>query len=675
MEKEKQSINFNSVIFRAYDIRGVFGEELTCEVVHEIAKAIGTIAHKQNQQEIVVGRDGRLSSPELNQVLIEGLLSTGIDIIDIGIVPTPATYFASYHLQANNCVMITGSHNAAEYNGLKTVIANNSLSGIGIQEIRQYLISKEYEVGQGTLQQKDISTDYIQRILSGVNIAGKTSLKIVVDCGNGSAGEIAPKLFDALNCNAVMMFPEIDGSFPNHHPDPSQPENLKDLMDKVKEEKADIGFAFDGDGDRLGVIDADGNIIWPDRQLMLLAKDVLSRNKGSHIIFDVKCTRHLKSIIESNNGRALMWKTGHSFIKHKMNEVNAPLAGEMSGHIFFKERWYGFDDALYTAARFIEIFSNSKKTPTELFAELPCGVSTPELRMSLVENEHTNFMKEFSDNIKCELIESMIEINTNICSNIEEVEKDIKKTLNHLDEILKNYETEINCTSLHPFAIGKNQIITDNARYKRIMKELQMVGKRFISQGLHVHIGINNSEDAIKVNNALRIYLPLLLSLSTSSPFWRGENTGFKSYRSIVFEDLPRTGTPEYFDSASSYDKYVETLIESGGVTGLRPDERDILEGVFALHETQVREVMVPRSGMVTLPIDVRFSELMKAVHRTQHARFLVIGESLDDVRGVIDLRQLAEPISRGEMNADSPLEPYSYLIGIGYPYRHHFRE
>ena len=399
MGEENEGLDFNSVIFRAYDIRGVFGEEFTCEVAYEIARAIGTMARKKNQQNIIIGRDGRISSPELHQVLIDGLRSTGIDIIDIGIVPTPATYFASYHLQANNCVMITGSHNAAEYNGLKTVIANNSLSGTGIQEIRQYLISKEYEVGEGTLQQKDISTDYIQRILSGVNIAEKTPLKIVVDCGNGSASEIAPRLFDALNCNAVMMFSEIDGSFPNHHPDPSQPENLKDLMDKIKEEKADIGFAFDGDGDRLGVVDADGNIIWPDRQLMLLAKDVLSRNKGSHIIFDVKCTRYLKSVIESNNGKALMWKTGHSFIKHKMNEVNAPLAGEMSGHIFFKERWYGFDDALYTAARFIEIFSNSKKTPTELFAELPYGVSTPELRMSLAENEHTNFMKEFSDNI------------------------------------------------------------------------------------------------------------------------------------------------------------------------------------------------------------------------------------------------------------------------------------
>ena len=399
MEKEKHSISFNSVIFRAYDIRGVFGEELTCEVVHEIAKAIGTIAQKQNQQEIVVGRDGRLSSPELNQVLIEGLLSTGMDIIDIGIVPTPAAYFASHHLNTNNCVMITGSHNAADYNGLKIVIAGNSLYADGIEEIKNYVISKEYKVGDGTLRNVDISSDYIQRISDDINVSKGSLPKIVIDCGNGSSGAIAPLLFEEIGCDLITMFSEIDGRFPNHHPDPSQPDNLEDLISRVKKENADIGFAFDGDGDRLGMIDSVGNIIWPDKQLMLLAIDVLSRNKGSSIIYDVKCTQYLKSIIESNHGKAIMWKTGHSFIKQKMNEINAPLAGEMSGHIFFKERWYGFDDALYTAARFIEIFSNSKKKPTELFGGLPYGISTPELRMFLKENDHNNFMKEFSQNI------------------------------------------------------------------------------------------------------------------------------------------------------------------------------------------------------------------------------------------------------------------------------------
>ena len=399
MDKEKQNINFNSVIFRAYDIRGVFGDELTCEVVYEIAKAIGTIAHKKNQQEIVVGRDGRLSSPELNLVLIEGLLSTGINVTDIGIVPTPVTYFASHYLKTNNCVMITGSHNAAEYNGLKTVIAGESLFAEGIEEIKKYVISKKYVVGRGSLQHIDVSTDYIQRILGDIDISAGYTPKIVIDCGNGSAGEIAPRLFDELRCDLITIFSEIDGSFPNHHPDPSQPDNLEDLVRKVKKENADIGFAFDGDGDRLGVVDAAGNIIWPDKQLMLLAIDVLSRNKGSNIIYDVKCTKYLKSIIESSYGKPLMWKTGHSFIKQKMHEVDAPLAGEMSGHIFFKERWYGFDDAIYTAARFIEIFSKNKKKPTELFKDLPYGVSTPELRMFLKEDEHSNFMREFSNNI------------------------------------------------------------------------------------------------------------------------------------------------------------------------------------------------------------------------------------------------------------------------------------
>tara|TARA_B100000029_G_scaffold493642_1_gene556409 strand:- start:1503 stop:2903 length:1401 start_codon:yes stop_codon:yes gene_type:complete len=399
MEKEKQNINFNSVIFRAYDIRGVFGDELTCEVVNEIAKAIGTIARQKKQQEIVVGRDGRLSSPELNLVLIEGLLSTGINVTDIGIVPTPVTYFASHHLETNNCVMITGSHNAAEYNGLKTVIAGESLFAEGIEEIKKNVISKKYVIGRGTLRHVDLSTDYIKRILDDIDVSTEHKPKIVIDCGNGSAGEIAPRLFEELSCDLITIFSEIDGSFPNHHPDPSQPDNLEDLAREVKKENADIGFAFDGDGDRLGVVDATGNIIWPDKQLMLLAIDVLSRNKGSNIIYDVKCTKHLKSIIESSHGKPLMWKTGHSFVKQKMYEVDAPLAGEMSGHIFFKERWYGFDDAIYTAARFLEIFSKNRKKPTELFQDLPYGVSTPELRMFLKEDEHSNFMGEFSKNI------------------------------------------------------------------------------------------------------------------------------------------------------------------------------------------------------------------------------------------------------------------------------------
>ncbi len=385
------------VIFRAYDIRGVVGETLTESAVYEIARAIGTMAHERGQQGIVVARDGRDSSPELCEALIKGLTSTGRDVIDIGMVPTPVLYFATHHLETGSGVMITGSHNAAEYNGLKIMLAGNTLSGDDIKDIQNRTISGEHAVGQGDVRHADISADYVRRITEDIPVALGSSLKIVVDCGNGVAGTLAPQLLNAIGHDVVEIYCDIDGKFPNHHPDPSQPENLKDLVDKVKAEGADVGFAFDGDGDRLGLVDGEGNIIWPDRQLMLLAKDVLSRNQGANIIFDVKCSRYLKSIIETNGGVPLMWKTGHSFIKNKMKEVDAPLAGELSGHIFFKERWYGFDDALYTAARFIEIFTNAKETPTELFAELPEGVSTPELRMPLSEDQHAGFMEELVD--------------------------------------------------------------------------------------------------------------------------------------------------------------------------------------------------------------------------------------------------------------------------------------
>ena len=382
------------VIFRAYDIRGVVGETLTEAAVYEIARANGTMAHERGQQGIVVARDGRDSSPELCEALIKGLTSTGRDVIDIGMVPTPVLYFATYHLETGSGVMVTGSHNAAEYNGLKIMLGGNTLSGDDIKDIQNRTISGEHAVGQGDVRHADISADYVRRITEDIPVALGSSLKIVVDCGNGVAGTLAPQLLNAIGHDVIELYCDIDGKFPNHHPDPSQPENLKDLVDKVKAEGADVGFAFDGDGDRLGLVDGEGNIIWPDRQLMLLAKDVLSRNQGANIIFDVKCSRYLKSIIESNGGVPMMWKTGHSFIKNKMKEVDAPLAGELSGHIFFKERWYGFDDALYTAARFIEIFTNAKQTPTELFSELPEGVSTPELRMALTEDQHAGFMEE-----------------------------------------------------------------------------------------------------------------------------------------------------------------------------------------------------------------------------------------------------------------------------------------
>ena len=391
---EVEQIQIAPVIFRAYDIRGVVGDTLTEAAVYEIARAIGTMAHERGQQGIVVARDGRNSSPELSEALIKGLRSTGRDVIDIGLVPTPVLYFATHHLETGSGVMITGSHNAPEYNGLKIMLAGTTLSGDDIKEIQNRVAADEHTSGQGDLRHADIAADYIRRISEDIPVALGFSLKIVIDCGNGAAGVLAPQLLNAIGHDVIEMNCEIDGNFPSHHPDPSQPENLIELINKVKAEGADIGFAFDGDGDRLGVVDGEGNIIWPDRQLMLLAKDVLTRNQGAQIIFDVKCSRYLKSIIESNGGKPLMWKTGHSFIKNKMKEIDAPLAGEMSGHIFFKERWYGFDDALYTAARFIEIFTNAKESPAVLFAELPDGVSTPELRMPLPEDQHAGFMEE-----------------------------------------------------------------------------------------------------------------------------------------------------------------------------------------------------------------------------------------------------------------------------------------
>lgn len=395
--EEEKGLNIDPVVFRAYDIRGVVEESLTEEAVYEIAKAIGTMAHEQGQQALVVARDGRLSSPMLGEALIKGIRETGTDVIDIGVVPTPVLYFATHHLETGSGVMVTGSHNAPEYNGLKIMLGGTTLSGDDIKEIQRRTAEGEYTSGQGDLRHADISADYVRRISEDIPVALGSSLKIVVDCANGVAGTLAPQLLNAIGHDIVEMYCDIDGTFPNHHPDPSQPENLQPLIDRVKEEGADIGFAFDGDGDRLGVVDAEGNIIWPDRQLMLLALDVLERNQGANIIFDVKCSRYLKSIIEACGGKPLMWKTGHSFIKNKMKEVDAPLAGEMSGHIFFKERWYGFDDALYTSARFVEIFSNAKTKPTEMFAELPGGVSTPELRMPLEEDQHMGFMEVLTE--------------------------------------------------------------------------------------------------------------------------------------------------------------------------------------------------------------------------------------------------------------------------------------
>lgn len=389
-------------IFRAYDIRGIVGKELTPETVTSIGRAIGSEAHDRGEQTVIVGRDGRDSSPELAEALIHGLCAAGCNVIDIGMVPTPVLYFATHHLDPNSGVMLTGSHNGPEYNGLKIVLGGETLSEDAIQDIYQRITEQDFTSGMGEVETKDLVADYIRRISEDIPVALGGAFKLVVDCGNGIPGAVAPELYRALGHDVVELYCDVDGKFPNHHPDPSQTKNMQDLIARVKAEQADLGFAFDGDGDRLGVVDNEGKIIWPDRQMMLLSKDVLSRNPGAEIIFDVKCSRYLRSTIEANGGKPLMWKTGHSLIKSKMKETGSPLAGEMSGHIFFKERWYGFDDALYTGARLLEVLMAAKTKPAEVFKELPEGVSTPELRVDLAEDAHKSFMAQMQEKMSFE---------------------------------------------------------------------------------------------------------------------------------------------------------------------------------------------------------------------------------------------------------------------------------
>ena len=385
-------------IFRAYDIRGIVGRTLTADIARLIGLGIGTEAAARGEQEIVVGRDGRDSSPELSSALVAGLRSSGRDVVDIGIVPTPLLYFATHWLPADSGVMVTGSHNGPEYNGMKLIIAGKTLYGEDLQAIYRRIVAGDFTRGRGELSSSDVKNDYVARVAGDIStVAQGAALKIIIDCGNGVAGVIAPQLFRSLGHQVEEMYCEVDGAFPNHHPDPSQPENLEALIARVTAQGADIGLAFDGDGDRLGVVDSAGHIIWPDRQLMVLAKDVLSRNRGAGIIYDVKCSRYLKTVVEANGGVPLMWKTGHSLIKSKMEEMQAPLAGELSGHIFFKERWYGFDDAIYAGARLLEILVRSGRSSEALFADMPEGVSTPELRVRLPEASHQAFMEKLRD--------------------------------------------------------------------------------------------------------------------------------------------------------------------------------------------------------------------------------------------------------------------------------------
>ncbi|MCG6938023.1 MAG: phosphomannomutase/phosphoglucomutase [Gammaproteobacteria bacterium] len=380
-------------IFRAYDIRGIVENALTPDAVQLIGQAFATEALAQNQKTVVIGRDGRLSSPELSQRLSTGLRTGGCDVIDVGMVPTPVLYFATHKLKTGTGIMVTGSHNPPQYNGLKMSIAGNTLHGDAIKSLYRRIVEDRLNSGEGTYTEQNIIPDYIDAIVSDIKL--ERPLKIAVDCGNGVAGVLATELFTRIGCQVTELYCDVDGNFPNHHPDPSKPENLLDLQKTLKENSFDLGLAFDGDGDRVGILDDRANILWADRQMMLYAADVLKRKPGAMIIFDIKSTSNLAAYIQNLGGEPLVWKTGHSFIKAKMKETGAELAGEMSGHIFFKERWFGFDDGLYSAARMLEIVSQYDMPSSEIFDALPDSVNTPELQINFDEGEHYRFMDKF----------------------------------------------------------------------------------------------------------------------------------------------------------------------------------------------------------------------------------------------------------------------------------------
>jgi phosphomannomutase / phosphoglucomutase len=391
--------NIDPALFKAYDIRGVVDRNLTTDAVRAIGAALGSQALAQGMASIVVGRDGRLSGPKLRDALTDGIRSTGTHVIDIGMVATPMLYFATFHLGTQSGVEITGSHNPPEYNGLKMVLAGDAMYGDGLQALRERIARNDLirAAVPGRLETADVSQAYLQRITGDVKLA--RPMKIAIDCGNGVAGAMAPALFRALGCEVIELFCEVDGTFPNHHPDPAHPENLQDLIECLRTTDAELGIAFDGDGDRLGVVTKDGQIIYPDRQLMLFARGVLAEVPGAQIIFDVKCSRHVAAQIRAHGGQPLMWRTGHSLIKAKLKETGAPLAGEMSGHIFFKHRWYGFDDGLYAGARLLELLSR-ERDPSAVLNALPNASSTPELQLKTAEGENFTLVERLKQEAK-----------------------------------------------------------------------------------------------------------------------------------------------------------------------------------------------------------------------------------------------------------------------------------
>lgn len=389
-----EPVSVDPSIFKAYDIRGIVDKSLTEEAVNVIGHAVGSEALDQGLTSLVVGRDGRHSSPALSEALIEGILASGCDVVNVGMVPTPLVYFAAEHSDSKSGVMVTGSHNPANYNGLKIVLAGKALLGDELKLLHQRIAANKLRKGQGSRQDMNVIDEYINRIT--IDIKLPRAIKVVIDCGNGVAGIVAPRLFKALGCEVIELYCDVDGDFPNHHPDPSQPDNLQALIEEVAKHDAELGIAFDGDGDRIGVVDAGGKPIWPDRLMIMFAQDVLLRMPGSVILYDIKSSNLLGEEISRAGGEAVMWQSGHSVIRNKMIELDAQLAGEMSGHIFFKERWFGFDDALYAASRLFELLCNDplERTPTDIFASLPSRVSTAEILVEMNDKESKQFMMQ-----------------------------------------------------------------------------------------------------------------------------------------------------------------------------------------------------------------------------------------------------------------------------------------
>jgi len=397
-------------LFRAYDIRGVVGDTFSAATVDAIARAFAAEAAAQGQTQVVIARDGRLSGPDLLAALREGLVAGGMAVIDIGAAATPVLYYATVALDTGTGIVLTGSHNPPEYNGMKLMIAGDTLSGDAIQGLKRRIDAGDLASGSGAARtQHDFAETYLQRVLADVQL--ERGLRIAIDCGNGITGDLAPALFERLGCEVHALHSEVDGRFPNHHPDPSKPQNLHALSACVREHGLDLGIAFDGDGDRLGVVDSDGAVIWPDRQMILFARSVLAAQPGARIVYDVKCSSHLGRAIEAAGGAGEMFKTGHSLIKGRMREIDAALGGEMSGHIFFRDRWPGFDDALYAGARLLELLAADERPSQAVFAELPDSVNTPELNIAFTQDgAHFAFMQRFAEQARFDDARSILRI-------------------------------------------------------------------------------------------------------------------------------------------------------------------------------------------------------------------------------------------------------------------------